>query len=108
MIRDSAFPITFATVFAIVYVLSLHFGWALFSYGPAGHEFMWFMRPATSGPSMHWYGFVATSGIVAGLVALIVSYLPGDLGKRLPNYLAWLAPLSGIIVVALLIAVVGD
>ncbi|MFI5014079.1 MAG: hypothetical protein ACHQAY_17215 [Hyphomicrobiales bacterium] len=108
MRRFPVFAITFAAVFSVIYCFALHYGWALFSYGPATGEFMWFSRPATSGPSMHWYGLVVTSGIIAALAALIVSFLPADPGKRPWKDIAWLLPLGSMIAVAFLIVVAGD
>jgi hypothetical protein len=97
--RFRVFAITFAAVYAVTYYVALVNNWPLFSYGPAVGQWTLFNHAASDGPTMYWYGWIATSAIVAGVVALIVSALPEDLGRRLWSSLAWLIPVCAIVAI---------
>ena len=90
------FAVTFAAVYAAVYYVAVANNWPLFSYGPAVGEWTLFNHPASDGPTMYWYGWIATSVIVAGFAGLIAAFLPGKLGARLWPGFAWLVPLCAI------------
>ena len=55
------FAITFAVTYAILYVLAVEYNWALFTYHPVTEEFHFLVERAADGPSMYWYGWMATS-----------------------------------------------
>lgn len=101
--RLRAFVVTFAAVYAAVYYFAVDYNWALFSYGPAVEEWRLFTRDASAGPTMFWYGWIATSAIAAALAGLIVAMLPESIGKRVWPGLAWLVPLCSIAAIAYLL-----
>ena len=72
--RFGVFAVTFAAVYAAVYYGALANNWPLFSYGPAVGEWTLFNHPASDGPTMYWYGWIATSVIAAGLAGLIAAF----------------------------------
>jgi len=98
-LRNSpAFGIVFAVVFAIVYVIAVEKNIAMFTYHPAIGEFDLGTKPSRDGPAMYWYGWLATSGIVAFVAAFAAALLPQGLTKRLWPGLTWLV--SVIVMVA--------
>ncbi|MGA2893191.1 MAG: hypothetical protein ABSE22_09995 [Xanthobacteraceae bacterium] len=98
--RFGVFAVTFAVVYAIVYYVALYYNWPLFSYGPAVGEWTLFNHPASDGPTMYWYGWVATSAIAGALVGVVACCLPGNPGNRLWSGLAWLVPVCSIAAIA--------
>jgi hypothetical protein len=102
--RFSVFAVTFAAVYAAVYYFAVDYNWALFSYGPAVGQWTLFTHPASAGPTMFWYGWVATSAIAGTIVGLIVCFLPENIGKRVWPGLAWLVPLCSIAAIGYLLS----
>lgn len=94
--RFGIFAVTFAAVYSAVYYIALYNNWPVFSYGPAVGEWTLFNHSASAGPTMYWYGWIATSAIVGGIAGLIACYLPGNLGSRLWSGFAWLVPVCSI------------
>ncbi len=98
------FVLTFAVGYAAAYYLAVYYNLALFSYGPAVGEWTLFNRPASAGPTMFWYGWIATAAIIAAVVGLLGCMLPQRTGGgRLWPALAWLAPLCSIAAIAYLL-----
>lgn len=93
----AVFTVTFAAVFSVVYVLAVENNWALFSYAPATGTFAPLVTPATAGPTMYWYGWIATAAIAAGFVAVLVSLVPESLAKRVWPGLSWAVPVAVLI-----------
>ena len=89
--RFANFAVTFAAVFAIVYYFAVAHNWALFSYGPAVGQWTLFTQDASAGPTMYWYGWIATSALAAAGVAALVAFLP----QRLTAIAAFVHLLSG-------------
>jgi len=94
--RFGAFVVTFTAVYAVVYYIVLVNNWPLFSYGPAVGEWTLFNHGASDGPTMYWYGWIATSAIVAAALGALASLLPDQLSRWLWPGLAWLVPLAAI------------
>jgi hypothetical protein len=94
--RFRVFAVTFAVVYAAAYYVVLVHNWPLFSYGPAVGEWTLFNHAASDGPTMYWYGWIATSAIVAAGAGAITSLLPEQFGRLLWSGLAWLVPLGAI------------
>jgi|SRR5215510_6117289 len=88
------FVITFAIVYTILYVVSVEYNLALFTYHPAAEQFHFLVKPATDGPAMYWYGWMATAGLGACLVAGFVSWIPVGTFSRLWSGLSWAIPLG--------------
>lgn len=86
------FGIVFSVVFAIVYVIAVEKNFALFTYHPAIGEFGIGAQPSRDGPAMYWYGWLATSGIAAGVAGFVATWIPESLVKRLWPGLTWLVP----------------
>jgi len=87
------FAIVFAVVYAVAYSVSVWKNYALFTYHPALNEFGMGVQKAKEGPAMYWYGWMATSAIVAGLAGLAACLVPEQAARRLWPGLAWLVPL---------------
>jgi|SRR5271155_1335698 len=102
--RFPVFAVTFAAVYSAVYYFALVNNWALFSYGPAVGEWTLFNHAASAGPTMYWYGWIATAAIAGAVAGLIVSFLPRNLVSRLWPDLAWLMPVCSIAAIAYLLS----
>jgi hypothetical protein len=102
--RFGIFAVVFAAVYSAVYYCAVDYNWALFSYGPAVGEWTALTRPASAGPTMYWYGWIATSAIAGALAGLIVAFLPGNIGKRLWSGFAWLVPACSIAAICYLLS----
>lgn len=96
----SAFVIVFAVVFAVVYVVAVLNNYALFTYHPAIGEFGAGVQKGRDGPAMYWFGWMATSGIVAGVAGAIAAWLPESVTRRLWPGLIWLVALVAMAVFA--------
>ena len=95
MIRSfSAFAIAFSVVFAVTYVIATENNYALITYHPATDEWGVGIEKPRDGPAMYWYGWLATSGIIAGLAGLIAGWLPESVARRLWPGLSWVVPLG--------------
>lgn len=90
----SAFAIVFAVVYAIAYVVSVENNYALFTYHPAIQEFGAGVQKARDGPAMYWYGWMATSGIVAFVAGVAAALLPEPVTRRLWPGWTWVAALA--------------
>lgn len=102
--RFPIFAVTFAAVYAAVYYFAVSNNWALFSYGPAVGEWTLLTRSASAGPTMYWYGWIATSAIAGAAAGLVVCFLPRHLGGRLWSGLAWLVPVCSIAAIGYLLS----
>jgi len=102
-LRLRVFVVTFAAVYAVAYYFAVYYNWALFSYGPAVGEWTLFNRDASAGPTMFWYGWIATAAIIAAAAGLVAAMLPQDFGRKVWPGLAWLAPLCSIAAISYLL-----
>lgn len=102
--RFPAFAVTFAAVYAAVYYFAVDYNWALFSYGPAVGEWTLFTHPASAGPTMYWYGWIATSALAGAFAGLVVCLLPMSATLRLWSGLAWLVPVCAMAAFAYLLS----
>jgi hypothetical protein len=98
------FAVTFAAVYAAVYYFAVDDNWALFSYGPAVGEWTLFTRAASAGPTMYWYGWIATSALAAAAAGLLACVLPDNIGKRIWPDFAWLVPMCSIAAIGYLLS----
>jgi hypothetical protein len=97
------FAIVFAAAYAILYVLSVEYNWALFTYHPALEEFAFLVEKPKEGPAMYWYGWMATSALGAFVVAAIVSWLPAGWAKRVWPGWSWAVPVAAMLFVVYLL-----
>ena len=92
------FVIAFAVAYAVLYVLSVQYNLALFTYHAATEEFHFLVQPTSDGPAMYWYGWLATSGLGALVIAALISWLPAVSANRLWHGSAWTVPLVVMVV----------
>jgi hypothetical protein len=88
------FAIVFAVAYSVLYVLAVENNWALFTYHPVSEEFHFLVAKAAEGPSMYWYGWMATAGLGALVIAATVAWLPQGLTSRVTISLSWSIPLA--------------
>jgi len=98
--RFRSFAIAFAVAFSITYAVSVLNNYALFTYHPAIGEFGAGVQKGRDGPAMYWYGWMATSGIVAFLAGVLAALLPESATRRLWPGLTWLVALIALAVLA--------
>lgn len=80
----------FTSVYCVAYVVALSLDAALFRYYPQVGEWVWgWQRLEESGPSMSWYGLMASAALPAVLVAGVCAHLA--LPDRWRNH-AWVPP----------------
>lgn len=95
--RFYSFAVLFSATYAVAYVISVENNYALVTYHPAIEEWGWLVEPPRDGPAMYWYGWMATAGIVAVLLAGIAWFLPQRFGRALWSGWAWSVPLVVIV-----------
>jgi len=88
------FVTIFAAAYAVLYVFSVQYNLALFTYHAATEEFYFLVKPASEGPAMYWYGWLATSALGALAIAALTTWLPSGLINRLWSGLSWTVPLA--------------
>lgn len=109
------FAITFGAIFSVVYLYVMTHSLQLFTYYPAVGQWTLLGHPATvaagtaAPAAMKWYGYVATTGVVAFVAGLLASLIPLNVIRRIwwPN-LIWVVPICAMITVLYLILVLGD
>ena len=89
-----AFAIVFAAAYAVLYVISIEYNLALFTYHPATEEFYFLVKPASDQPAMFWYGWLATSALGALVVAGLVARLPEKFASHISSGWSWIVPLA--------------
>jgi hypothetical protein len=106
MTLQRAFPtfaIVFAAVYSVMYALAVFYNWALFTYGPATGEFGSLVTPASAGPTMYWYGWMATAALSGAVVAALAALLPDTATRWIPAALSWVVPIIVIVVFGFLL-----
>ena len=92
--RFPVFAIVFAVVFAVTYAIAVEQNYALFTYHPAVGDFGAGVQQPKDGPAMYWYGWLATSSIVAFVAGVATSWLPAGLVQRLWSGWTWVIPIG--------------
>ncbi len=82
----------FAAAFAVLYLLAEQLNIALVTYHPRIREWGWLTEAPRNGPSMYWYGWLATAFVGACLVCLIS--LPYTARRMVPTWIGWGVPLA--------------
>ena len=92
------FAIVFALATPVVYVICEMLNLPLFTYHPGTNRVdLGFARAVKDeGPAMYWYGWNATTLLVAGILGLVATKLPESLIRKIPLSLVWIAPLAAI------------
>ena len=88
------FAVVFAAAWSIAYLICVDRNYALFTYHPAIYEWGLGVQKAKDGPAMYWFGWMATSGIAAGVVAAAVAWLPESLTRRIWPGWSWAVPVA--------------
>lgn len=96
--RFKTFALTFSTFGPVVYCVTQFFNWPLFTFHPATNRLAWgYEGPwPGEGPNMLWYGWTATTLLVAAVVGIIAMMLPEHISKKVPLALIWLLPILAI------------
>jgi hypothetical protein len=89
-------PSLFAAIFTVTYAVLAIRDWTLFYYYPLTHEVSRTPLTIKSGPSMHWYAWILTAGVVAAVVSILV---PRAWTKPMDRYLAWVPTLFAIVAI---------
>jgi hypothetical protein len=97
------FAIVFAAAYSIIYVLAVFYNWALFTYSPATGEFGPLVTPASTGPTMYWYGWMSTAALSGAVVAAITTLLPEAATRQIPAALSWVVTIAVIVVFGFLL-----
>jgi hypothetical protein len=97
------FVTVFAAVYAMLYVAAVYYNWALFTYAAATGKLGPLLTPATNGPTMYWYGWIATAAIGGAVVAGLAALLPASVAKRVPAQFSWAVPIVMVLVIAYLL-----
>jgi hypothetical protein len=96
--RFKAFATTFSISGIVIYCLVQYFNYPLFTYWPAARRFVWGFGPpsADDGPNMLWYGWSATTLIIAGALGVVAVLMPESVTRKIPLWLVWLLPILAI------------
>jgi hypothetical protein len=81
----------FSALFAIAYVIIEQNNLALFTYHPRINEWGLWTEAPRNGPGMYWFGWLASSALVAGGLTLAAAPLLRD--KPAPTIIGWVVPL---------------
>lgn len=92
------FSISFAIAYPIIYVLVVEYNWALFTYGPATGQLGLLRTPAAVGPTMYWYGWIATAALGGATVAALAALVPAGISRHIRPELAWIMPMITLLV----------
>jgi hypothetical protein len=96
--KFKTFTIAFSSSGALIYCLCQFFNWPLFTFHPATNRIVWGYegpRPG-EGPNMLWYGWTATTILMAAVVGIVAMMLPENVTKKVPLTLMWLLPILAI------------
>jgi hypothetical protein len=92
----------FVTAFSIsgpvVYCLVQYFNYPLFTFHPATDRIVWGYEAARNGegPNMLWYGWSATTILIAAVLGIIAMMLPERITRKIPLSLVWILPVLAI------------
>ena len=88
----------FSVVYSLTYLLAVKNNYALFTYHPVLQEFGPLVQPPRDGPAMYWYGWMATSAIVALIASALARFIPERLAGRLWSGWSWAAPIASMLI----------
>ena len=92
MTISRAFPV-FSIAFAVIYIASVQYNLALFTYHPELTQWGPLVQAPKQGPAMYWYGWLATSVIGAAALAGLSLAVPAKALERACAVLVWLVPI---------------
>ena len=96
--RFKAFATTFSISGPVLYCLIQYFNWPLFTFHPATNRIVWGYEAARSGegPNMLWYGWSATTILIAAALGIVAMMLPDRITRKIPLSLVWIFPILAI------------
>ncbi len=89
-------PSLFAALFTVTYAVLAIKDWTLFYYYPLTQELSRTPLTVKSGPSMHWYAWIASAFVVGGVGSSLV---PHAWSKPVERYLAWIPALCAVVAI---------
>jgi hypothetical protein len=92
MTMGRALPV-FSIAFALIYIASVEYNLALFTYHPQIFKWGLLVEAPKEGPAMYWYGWLLTAGLGAGVLAALSLALPARPLDRVWSVLVWVVPL---------------
>jgi hypothetical protein len=92
MTISRVFPV-FSIAFAVIYIASVQYNLALFTYHPEPAQWGPLVQAPKQGPAMYWYGWLATSALGAAALAALALALPARPLERAASVLVWLVPI---------------
>lgn len=99
MSLSRALPV-FSIAFAAIYIASVYYNLALFTYHPQLAQWGWLREAPKEGPAMYWYGWLVTSALGAGTIAALSLALPARPVERVSAILVWLVPVAMMVLIA--------
>jgi hypothetical protein len=99
MTISRVFPV-FSIAFAVIYIASVWYNLALFTYHPEPDLWGPLVQPPKQGPAMYWYGWLATAALGAAALAALALVLPAKPLERAASVLVWLVPIAMIGVIS--------
>jgi len=99
-----AFPV-FGIAFAVIYIASVYFNWALLTYHPQLVQWGPLVQAPKQGPAMYWYGWLLTATLGASAIAAVSLALPAKPFDRIWSILVWVVPLVMIAVIGYILRV---
>jgi hypothetical protein len=96
--KFKAFVTTFSIAGPVVYCLIQYFNYPLFTLHPATDRIVWGYEAARSGegPNMLWYGWSATTILIAAALGIVAMLLPQRVTSKIPLSLVWIFPVLSI------------
>jgi hypothetical protein len=96
--KFGAFAIVFSISGPVVYCVVQYFNYPLFTFHPATDRIVWGYEAARSGegPNMLWYGWSATTILIAAALGIIAMMLPDRIIRKIPLSLVWILPILAI------------
>jgi hypothetical protein len=91
MIIGRALPV-FSIAFAVIYIASVQYNLALFTYHPEIAQWGSLVQAPKQGPAMYWYGWLATATLGSTAIAALSLALPAKAVDRAASVLVWLVP----------------
>lgn len=96
--KFGTFVTTFSITGPVVYCLTQYFNYPLFTFHPATNRIVWGYEAARSGegPNMLWYGWSATTILIAAVLGIIAMMLPERIIRKIPLSLVWILPILSV------------
>jgi hypothetical protein len=93
------FPV-FSAAFAVLYVLSIDYNLALFSYHPQLNQWEFLVAASKGVTPMYWFGWLATATIGGIVAAAVASMVPPHWNRWLWSGWTWVVPLGAMLFIS--------